>query len=108
YHSHAGHRRLNHLDRLPPDGGARSPMLGPIKGDGKITFDKLTDLYHSGTKHEEDQPTHLVIHDTNICNTRCVTEFGNPCQNFCPANVYEMVEAADIPSGKQIHLNPSN
>ena len=47
-------------------------MLGPAKGDGKLTFDKLTDLYHSGTKHEEDQPAHLVIHDTNICNTRCV------------------------------------
>ena len=33
----------------------------------------------------------------NICNTRCVTEFGNPCQNFCPANVYEMEDAADVP-----------
>jgi electron-transferring-flavoprotein dehydrogenase len=108
YSAHAGHKEMKHLDQLPPDGGKRAQLLGPVKGDGKVTFDKLTDLYHSGTKHEEDQPAHLVIHDTNICNTRCVTEFGNPCQNFCPANVYEMVEAADIPSGKQIHLNPSN
>ena len=69
-------------------------LLGQAKGDGKLTFDKLTDLYHSGTKHEEDQPSHLVIHDTNICNTRCVKEFGSPCQNFCPANVYEMVDDA--------------
>ena len=68
-------------------------IIGPAKGDGKLTFDKLTDLYHSGTKHEEDQPAHLVIHDTDICNERCVKEFGNPCKNFCPANVYEMVEA---------------
>ena len=86
---------MKHLDQLPADGGDRAQLLGPAKGDGKLTFDKLTDLYHSGTKHEEDQPSHLVIHDTNICNTRCVTEYGNPCQNFCPANVYEMVEAAD-------------
>ena len=108
YESIAGHKRMKQLADLPADGGGRAHLLGRYKGDGKITFDKLTDLYHSGTKHEEDQPAHLVIHDTNICNTRCVTEFGNPCQNFCPANVYEMVEAADVPQGKQISLNPSN
>ncbi len=108
YPAHAGHTRMKHLDQLPADGGARAHMLGKAKGDGKLTFDKLTDLYHSGTKHEEDQPSHLVIHDTNICNTRCVTEFGNPCQHFCPANVYEMEETRDTSSGKRIHLNPSN
>ncbi|HTC95158.1 MAG TPA: electron transfer flavoprotein-ubiquinone oxidoreductase [Terriglobales bacterium] len=108
YPSHPGHSRMKKLAELPVDGGERAHILGKAKGDGKLTFDKLTDLYHSGTKHEEDQPAHLVIHDTNICNTRCVTEFGNPCQNFCPANVYEMIEAGDVPGGKQIHLNPSN
>ena len=108
YTMHAGHRRMKHLDQLPADGGAEARVLGKAKGDGRLSFDKLTDLYHSGTKHEEDQPSHLVIHDTNICNTRCVTEFGNPCQHFCPANVYEMEEASDTPSGKRIHLNPSN
>ncbi|HEX7284849.1 MAG TPA: electron transfer flavoprotein-ubiquinone oxidoreductase [Candidatus Angelobacter sp.] len=108
YPAHAGHTRMKHLDQLPPDGGPRAQIIGKAKGDGKLTFDKLTDLYHSGTKHEEDQPSHLIIHDTNICNTRCVAEFGNPCQNFCPANVYEMEDAADTPSGKRIHLNPSN
>jgi len=108
YAATAGHRRLKKLADLPADGGAEAHLLNDYKGDGKLTFDKLTDLYHSGTKHEEDQPAHLVIHDTNICNTRCVTEFGNPCQHFCPASVYEMVEASEVPGGKQIHLNPSN
>jgi len=108
YTTKAGHRRLHRLALLPADGDGRAHFLGKAKGDGKLTFDKLTDLYHSGTKHEEDQPSHLVIHDTNICNTRCVTEFGNPCQHFCPANVYEMVEAGDVPHGKTIHLNASN
>jgi electron-transferring-flavoprotein dehydrogenase len=108
YASVAGHRRMKQLSELPAHGGMRSHLLGDAKGDGYITFDRLTDLYHSGTKHEEDQPAHLVIHDTNICNTRCVREYGNPCQHFCPANVYEMVEASDVPSGKQIHLNASN
>ncbi len=108
YPNEAGHHRMQQQHRLPQDGGSRTHIIGPAKGDGKLTFDKLTDLYHSGTKHEEDQPAHLVIHDTNICNERCVTEFGNPCKNFCPANVYEMVEAKDTPSGLEIHLNPSN
>ena len=108
YPATAGHLRLKKLAQLPADGGAEAHLINDYKGDGKLTFDKLTDLYHSGTKHEEDQPAHLVIHDTNICNTRCVTEFGNPCQHFCPASVYEMVEAADVQEGKQIHLNPSN
>ena len=110
YAAKAGHRKLKHLEQLPRDPAAspRAQLLGKAKGEGNLTFDKLTDLYHSGTKPEEDQPAHLVIHDTNICNTRCVPEFGNPCQYFCPANVYEMVDASDAPQGKQIHLNPSN
>ena len=108
YPSHGGHENLRPLATLPVDGGPDEHLLGDAKGDGRLTFDKLTDLYHSGTKHEEDQPAHLVIHDTDVCNTRCIKEFGNPCQNFCPANVYEMVEAQDTPSGLEIHLNPSN
>jgi len=108
YGNHAGHLRMKQLSQLPADGGAEAHIINAAKGDGKLTFDKLTDVYYSGTKHEEDQPAHLVIHDTNICNERCVREFGNPCKNFCPANVYEMVEAADTSSGLQIHLNASN
>jgi electron-transferring-flavoprotein dehydrogenase len=106
--SHDGYENLKPLAKLPPNGGPEAQLLGPAKGDGKLTFDKLTDLYHSGTKHEEDQPAHLLIHDTNICNDRCVKEFGSPCQNFCPANVYEMVDDSAAPNGKRISLNPAN
>jgi electron-transferring-flavoprotein dehydrogenase len=108
YSAAPGYQQMKKLAELRADGGDEAHLLGPAKGDGKLTFDKLTDLYHSGTKHEEDQPSHLVIHDTNICNTRCVKEFGSPCQNFCPANVYEMVDDAEQPHGKRISLNPSN
>ncbi|MCU1284992.1 MAG: Electron-transferring-flavoprotein dehydrogenase [Acidobacteriales bacterium] len=108
YESVPGHERLQTLNTLSPSGDDRAHMLGAAKGDGKLTFDKLTDVYHSGTKHEEDQPSHLVVHDTNICATRCTVEFGNPCQNFCPASVYEMEEAADVPGGKQLRINASN
>ena len=101
YPSHAGHERLEKRK----NGGAR-PGREKLIPDGKLTFDKLTDVYHSAAKHEEDQPCHLLIADTNICNERCVAEYGNPCQYFCPAAVYEMVEAKD--GRRQLHLNPSN
>lgn len=108
YPSHPGHERMKRLEQVPADGDGRTQLLDGLKGDGRLTFDKLTDLYHSGTRHEEDQPAHLVIHDTNICNERCIKEYGSPCQHFCPANVYEMLDSADAPHGKEIHLNPSN
>ena len=76
-----------------------------FKGDGKLTFDRLTDVYHSGTRHEEDQPCHLVVLEPNICGDRCVREYGNPCQYFCPAAVYEMVTEKGEP---RLKINASN
>ena len=57
--------------------------------DNVLTFDKLTDVFNSGTMHDEDQPCHLHVADTVVCADRCTTEYGNPCQYFCPAKVYE-------------------
>jgi electron-transferring-flavoprotein dehydrogenase len=81
------------------------PAPERFKGDGKLTFDRLTDVYHSGTRHEEDQPCHLKVQDLNICSTRCVEEYGNPCQYFCPAAVYEMVKEGD---GQKLKINFAN
>ena len=75
--------------------------------DNEHTFTKVNDVFHSGTKHDEDQPSHLLVADTNICATRCKEEFGNPCQHFCPANVYEMVPDGTAGAVK-LKLNPSN
>jgi electron-transferring-flavoprotein dehydrogenase len=58
--------------------------------DGTYLVDKLTDVYLSGTTHDEHQPAHLKIVDTEVCATTCKEEYGNPCTKFCPANVYEM------------------
>jgi electron-transferring-flavoprotein dehydrogenase len=76
-----------------------------FKGDGKLTFDRLTDVYHSGTRHDEDQPCHLVVLEPNVCGDRCVREFGNPCQYFCPAAVYEMVTDKGSP---KLKINAAN
>ncbi|MDX6460818.1 MAG: electron-transferring-flavoprotein dehydrogenase, partial [Acidobacteriaceae bacterium] len=101
FRNHAGYLNMRHLDDIGRSTYGREATLGPAKSDGKLSFDKLTDVYHSGTRHDDDQPVHLVIRDTDICNNRCVKEFGNPCQHFCPAAVYEMVDG-------QIHINFAN
>jgi electron-transferring-flavoprotein dehydrogenase len=80
----AGHEEYHKLHGAPP------PFARTL-GDRVITFDPLTDVYYSGTRHEEDQPCHLVVLQPDICHGRCRREYGNPCQYFCPAAVYEMV-----------------
>jgi len=87
--------------------GRDAPLDPParFKGDGKLTFDRLTDVYHSGTRHEEDQPCHLVVLEPNVCGDRCVREYGNPCQYFCPAAVYEIVREKGAP---RLKINAAN
>ena len=65
--------------------------LPELNLDGTYLVNKLTDVYHSGTQHEEQQPAHLKIVDTEICATICKEEYGNPCTKFCPAQVYNMI-----------------
>jgi electron-transferring-flavoprotein dehydrogenase len=100
-----GHERLERLDRPEGRGHAPSP---PVPADGMLTFDKLADVYNSGAAHEEDQPSHLVVIDPDICHERCTVEYANPCQRFCPAHVYEMVDDATSPSGRRLQINASN
>jgi electron-transferring-flavoprotein dehydrogenase len=98
----AGYTEYHKLDGAP-DGASPAPPR--FQGDGVLTFDRLTDVYHSGTRHEEDQPCHLHVLDPSICVGRCVAEYGNPCQYFCPAAVYEMVEDK---GGRRLKINFSN
>ncbi len=81
-------RRTGHEDHTTMRPARDSRMKKPVY-DGGLALDKLTDVYHSGTIHDEDQPAHLLVTDTSICVDRCTQEFGNPCQHFCPAAVYE-------------------
>jgi electron-transferring-flavoprotein dehydrogenase len=78
-----------------------------VKLDGKYGLDRLTDLYFSGTQHEEDQPAHLLVPNRDLCATRCYEEFRNPCTRFCPAFVYE-IETNETTGRRALKLNPSN
>jgi electron-transferring-flavoprotein dehydrogenase len=81
--------------------GASSDVAKP---DRKITFDKVTNVHFSGTRHDEDQPSHLLV-QTDVCHSICTEEYGNPCQRFCPANVYEMMMDA---AASRLQINASN
>ena len=103
----AGHERIEYLTRDYPSGPpSLDSTSNGVAVDRQLTFDKLTNVHYSGTRHDEDQPVHLLVQDTDVCRTRCRTEYGNPCIRFCPANVYEMVDDED--SGKRLQINASN
>ena len=101
-----GHEAMKKLAELGYRGDAPEQRYDGFRPDGKLTFNKLTDVYHAAVGHNEDQPAHLHVLDTNICSTRCAEEYGNPCQRFCPAAVYEIEEGAD--GKRQLHINFSN
>ena len=66
-----------------------------------LSPDRLTDVFMSGTKHEENQPCHLKILDTKRCIEECIPKYGAPCLLFCPARVYALED-------NHIHVDFSN
>jgi electron-transferring-flavoprotein dehydrogenase len=102
---HAGHERMERIQRYFGADDPHPPET--MKFDNKYTFDKVTDVYYGGVVHEENQPAHLLIADTEVCITRCTQEYGNPCFHFCPAQVYEPKLTADG-RGKVPFLNFTN
>ena len=106
-HHVAGHERMEMLKDYDYQGDALVQRYPDLKFDNKLAFDKVTDVYHGAVSHNEDQPSHLHILDTEICATRCAEEYGNPCQRFCPAAVYEMEENSKT-GRREIKVNFSN
>ena len=94
---------LRKLDeQASPDRGWAPRELAPR--------DRLAGVYFAATEHDEDQPVHLLVHDTSVCVTRCAEEYGNPCTRFCPAGVYEIVDDPDGPAGtgNRLQINAAN
>ena len=60
-----------------------------LEFDKKLTFDKDSSVFYSGTHHDEEQPTHLVVEDLDKFSKININQYGMPCQYFCPAAVYE-------------------
>ena len=99
-----GHEHMHELSELPES--ERQPE--PFEFDGKLTFSKEHLVQFSGTQHEADQPSHLVVADTDLCRDVCSVEYGNPCEKFCPAAVYEMVPDSEHPGLKKLFIHHEN
>ncbi|TKB56317.1 electron transfer flavoprotein-ubiquinone oxidoreductase [Ferrimonas aestuarii] len=61
------------------------------KPDGKLSFDRLSSVYLSNIFHEESQPCHLKLADTEIPVKVNLAKYQEPAQRYCPAGVYEVV-----------------
>lgn len=103
----AGHLQMKKLEDYGYTGDDIQQRYNGLKFDNKLTFDKITDVYNAAVRHSEDQPAHLHVVDTEICATRCAEEYGNPCQRFCPAAVYEM-EHNSKTNRRELKINFSN
>jgi electron-transferring-flavoprotein dehydrogenase len=100
-----GHQRMKTLAWYY---GLDVPVTRPSNAtpvDRVTTFDKLTNVHYSGTAHDEDQPSHLIV-QTEVCSSRCGPEYGHPCTRFCPANVYEIIREPGKPP--RLQINASN
>ncbi len=102
-HHVAGYERLEKTGTVSVD----SERYASLKFDKELTFDKATDVFFAGVAHDENQPCHLHVLDTDICATRCAEEYGNPCEKFCPAAVYEM-EQNPSSGRRELKVNFSN
>jgi len=98
------HNTQHDHDSLKPASECEKPSYP--KPDEKITFDKLSSVFISGTNHEEDQPCHLKLLDPSIPIAKNLPLYDEPAQRYCPAGVYEVVDDSD--GNKQFQINAQN
>ncbi|MEI4473108.1 electron transfer flavoprotein-ubiquinone oxidoreductase [Frigidibacter sp. MR17.24] len=67
------------------------------KPDGKLSFDRLTNVSFSATNHEESQPCHLRLKDPSVPIGVNLPKYAEPAQRYCPAGVYEVLEDENGP-----------
>jgi len=97
HHLHADHEMLKRKDEVQP--------IDYPRPDGTLTFDRLSSVFVSNTNHEEDQPAHLTLRNAGIPVGTNLALYDGPEQRYCPAGVYEFVDAGD---GKKLQINAQN
>jgi electron-transferring-flavoprotein dehydrogenase len=80
------HARLKHADA--------APKIAYPKPDGVVAFDRPSSVFESSTAHEEDQPSHLILADSQVPIASNLPLYAEPAQRYCPAGVYEVVDGS--------------
>ena len=70
---------------------AQHPEIAYPKPDGKLSFDRLTNVSFSMTNHAESQPAHLRLRDPDMPVRVNLPTYAGPSARYCPAGVYEFV-----------------
>ena len=96
---HRDHETLQRAD-------LHQPIAYP-KPDGKLSFDKLTNVSFSYTNHAEDQPVHLKVQDMELQKASELGVFAGPSNRYCPAGVYEWLTDEDTGEPK-FQINSQN
>ena len=84
---------------------SESPVINYAKPDNKLSFDKLSSVFLSNTNHEEEQPCHLKLADSNIPININLVKYLEPAQRYCPAGVYEVEQTEE---GDKFVINAQN
>ncbi len=92
---------------------AQCERIAYPKPDGRLTFDRLSSVFLSGTAHEENQPVHLTLKNANVPVSVNLSEFAGPESRYCPAGVYEYLDShgnnVDGPAeGARLQINAQN
>jgi electron-transferring-flavoprotein dehydrogenase len=99
-----GHGKPDHATLKP---ASETKPIDYPKPDGKLTFDRLSSVFVSGTNHEEDQPVHLHVADMEQQERVELGIYAGPSARYCPAAVYEWVEDEET-GGKRFQINAQN
>jgi electron-transferring-flavoprotein dehydrogenase len=98
HHQHADHETLKNKSDATP--------INYPKPDGVLTFDRLSSVFISSTNHEEDQPAHLTLINTAVPVNVNLALYDGPESRYCPAGVYEFVDAPG--ETKKLQINAQN
>lgn len=95
----------NHADHTQLKPASACPPIDYPKPDGKVSFDRLSSVFISATNHAEEQPCHLQLEDSAAPIKINLATYNAPELRYCPAGVYELVEADD---GPRMQINAQN
>ncbi len=98
HHAHPDHTTLRDADA--------APRIAYPKPDGVLSFDRLSSVFISNTNHEENQPAHLTLRDAAVPISVNLARYAAPETRYCPAGVYEIVDAEA--AAPRLQINAQN